>query len=601
MNTNPFEYKNPDAIPSEDIIDLFVPVFSEYYNIPLVGHTFVNGARGAGKSMMFRYMKPDCQILVNSAGQKLEKPRDITELDYFSIFLPIKKGQLNKTDIHLSDNHGDAIINEHFMVLHFSLMMFDELSKLNIEDNSVNINALKLFYKDSFLQELLYSGYDDANPINIEECTSIKSIFKVIIKILKELNRRFQDDYLKKLSTASGAIPFRGPILLYNDFLTEIIKEFRQLPFMPNNKPIFLLIDDADELSIIQRKILNTWVSIRSTDVISLKISTQLRYKVFSTVNGSRIDTPHDYSEININDIYTTKKDLYYKRVKDIVEKRLLKYYNEDVNAESFFPEDKEQSDRISALFKNLEHRQLELGKSPRQAYDYAYRYTTPTYIKNLEGNRSSYSYSGFEQLVNISTGIIREFIDFSSDMFEHAIAKHTMSKKIKHIDSSIQNDRIRKYSEKKLIDEIDKYKEETNDKNDIDKLRSLIHSMGELFKMILISDESERRVFSVALNTEPSNELKRILDLGVSTGYLQKSMIGNKEGTGRARLYILNRALSPFFGLDPKSFAGYKFMDSSTLELALTDKKKFLSSFKKKIKGQEEEYSQQKLDFENQ
>lgn len=596
---NPFEYKNPDAILPKDIIDLFVPVFGEYYNIPLVGHTFINGARGSGKSMMFRYMMPDCQILIDSKGNKLDKHRTITNLEYFSIFLPIKKGQLNKTDIKLNDSHGDAILNEHFMVTHFSLLMFDELSKLEIEDNQLHLENLKDFYNQIFVEELIYSGFDEDKIIKVNDVKSIRDIFKFIIKTLKLINKQFQMDYINKLVNTQDAIPYNGCILSYSDFLTEIIKKFRQLPFMPNDKPIFLLIDDADELSIIQRKILNSWVAIRSTDVISLKISTQLKYKVFSTVNGSRIDTPHDYSEINMNDIYTTKRDLYYDRVKAVVEKRLIRYNdNEAILAEDFFQEDSKQKEKIDELFNQLKEQEIKKGKTDSQAYDYAYRYTTPNYITNLGGNRSTYSYSGFKQLVNISTGIMREFIDFSSDMFEEALML-SGGEKVKFINSSIQNNRIRTYSEQRVVYEFDKYKDEVDNKVDMDKLRNLIHSMGELFKMILVSDHSERRVFSIALNDEPSDELKKILDLGVSIGYLQKSMIGNKEGTGRARLYILNRALSPFFGLDPSSFAGYKFMNSSVLEVALTNKKLFLSSFKKKLSLPKENNIQGTIKFE--
>jgi len=323
---NPFEYKNPDAILPKDIIDLFVPVFGEYYNIPLVGHTFINGARGSGKSMMFRYMMPDCQMLIDNQGNKLDKPRAITDLEYFSIFLPIKKGHLNKTDIKLNESHGDSILNEHFMVTHFSLIMFDELSKLEIEDNHLHLVKLKEFYNEIFVEELIYSGFDEDKIINVNDVKSIRDIFKSITKTLKLINKQFQMDYINKLVNTQDAIPYNGCILSYSDFLTQIIKEFRQLPFMPNDKPIFLLIDDADELSVLQRKILNSWVAIRSTDVISLKISTQLKYKIFTTVNGSRIDTPHDYSEINMNDIYTTKRDLYYERVKAVVEKRLIRY-----------------------------------------------------------------------------------------------------------------------------------------------------------------------------------------------------------------------------------------------------------------------------------
>ena len=596
---NPFEYKNPDAIPPTDIIDLFVPVFGEYYNIPLVGHSFINGARGSGKSMMFRYMMPDCQRLVDNKGNKLDTPRAITDLEYFSIFLPIKKGHLNKTDIKLNGTYGDAILNEHYMVTHFSLIMFDELSKLEIEDNHLHLEKLKEFYNEIFVEELIYSGFDEDKIINVDDVKSIRDIFKSLIKTLKLINKQFQMDYISKLVNTQDSIPYNGCILSYSDFLTEIIKEFRQLPFMPNDKPIFLLIDDADELSILQRKILNSWVAIRSTDVISLKISTQLKYKIFSTINGSRIDTPHDYSEINMNDIYTTKRDLYYERVKAVIEKRLIRYNdNEAILAEDFFQEDLKQKERLDELFNQLKKQEIEKGKTESQAYDFAYRYTTPNYITNLGGNRSTYSYSGFKQLVNISTGIMREFIDFSSDMFEEALMING-GKKVKFINSSIQNDRIRTYSEQRVVYEFDKYKDEVDNKGDMDKLRNLIHSMGELFKLILVSNQSERRVFSIALNDEPSDELKKILDLGVSTGYLQKSMIGNKEGTGRARLYILNRALSPFFGLDPSSFAGYKFMNSAILEVALTNKKQFLNSFKKKLNLSEEDNIQEKIKFE--
>ena len=50
--TNPFEFKYPDDIEPNDVVDLFVPVFGEYYNIPKSGHTFINGARGSGKSIV---------------------------------------------------------------------------------------------------------------------------------------------------------------------------------------------------------------------------------------------------------------------------------------------------------------------------------------------------------------------------------------------------------------------------------------------------------------------------------------------------------------------------------------------------------------------
>lgn len=582
MNKNPFEFKYPDDINPNDVIDLFVPVFGEYYSVPVIGHTFINGARGSGKSMMFRFMKPDCQVLVDDDGIRLKEPREISDINYFGIYIPIKKGHLNKTDIKLNNKHGEALLNEHFMVINFALSIFKELSEVKFEDNEINRKALSDFFNNVFVKFLKYSGYNESKTLN--ENNPIKNTFESIIDTLREVSSEFQHGYIKRLIGATEPIPYNGTLLLYSDFLFEILTRIRKLPFMPT-KPIYLLVDDADELSETQRKILNSWVSLRTTNEVSLKISTQLKYKVFSTINGSRIDTPHDYSEVNVNDIYTTKKDLYYKRVKEIVEKRLKKYDFKITDPEVFFPVDVAQKDKIEAIKKQYEKEQIELGKTESQAYDYAYRYAEPDFIKGLGGNRYTYSYAGFKQLVNISSGIVREFIDFASEMYVGELSKAD-SNEFDVISPSVQDHEIKKYSRKKMESEFDKYKKEAVNKGDMDKLRNLIMGMGGLFQKIIVSNASERRVFSIALNDEPDEELTRIIDLGVQHGYLQKSMIGNKYGTGKARLYILNRILSPHFGLDPSSFAGYKFMDAAVLKLSLDNPRKFILALIKDIDG---------------
>ena len=59
-------------------------------------------------------------------------------------------------------------------------------------------------------------------------------------------------------------------------------------PFMPKG-PIYLLLDDADNLNETQTRILNSWVFCRTSSDVSLKISTQLNYKTFrtATINAS--------------------------------------------------------------------------------------------------------------------------------------------------------------------------------------------------------------------------------------------------------------------------------------------------------------------------
>ncbi len=115
-------------------------------------------------------------------------------------------------------------------------------------------------------------------------------------------------------------------------------------------------------------------------------------------------------------------------------------------------------------------------------------------------------------------------------------------------------------------------------------QLKNLIDALGGCFSAILNSNASERRVFSIAFMDTPGEDLQEILDLGRSLGYFQFSTIGNKEGTGRTGLYILNRRLAPFYTLDPTSFAGYRFFMSKDIKLSLENPKGFIEFVKKKL-----------------
>lgn len=553
---SPFEYTSPEAIPAKDIIDLFVPVFSEYLNVPNVGHTFINGPRGSGKSMIFRYMSPDCQSIVQN--------KKINELDYFGIHIPIKEGQIDKTDLSLlNGKHGEILLNEHFMVLNMSIKVFEKLAETEFENSESNIKSLESFFNTTFLELLKYARWN--NEYSLTDKTSCSKIFTQMMKICSEMNRDFSYDFIPSLFTAKGNhVSYSGPICLFNDFLMEILRGIQGLDFMPN-APIYLLIDDADNLNHIQTKVLNSWVSTRTSKTVSFKISTQLKYKTFKTTNNSRIDTPHDYSEINISDIYTSKKGLYKDRIKEAIERRLRKFgYPKELKAEDFFPKDDAQESKIEKLFKKYKE---------QKDYDFAYRYARPDYMKSLKGNLNTYSYAGFNNLVNISSGIMRHYIDFAHKMFTH---QNSISGEnpIEFISPSVQNQEIKEYSDWFFDENFTRLRgdeDNTEDEiNDFDKLRNLLEALGQTFHLILFSDAKERRVFSFALQDDPNEKLRKVLQLGVENGYFHKSLIGNKMGTGKAQLYIFNRLLAPHFKLDPTSFAGYKFVTCDVLNEAM-------------------------------
>ena len=595
--TNPFSVQTPEDISAKEAYELFVDVFSDFYQVPNQGHTFLHGPRGSGKSMMFRYMLPDCQAL--------KKESSYNQLDYFSIYIPIKKTDLNIINLERLENNAQHILNEHLLVSHIASVIFKSLATLIPEEDELiekeYHDEILQFYKNSFIQTLNFNGFTYEF---IEKNYTIKSIFldieKVCTKILKQTR-----DYINRLFL-NNVIPYEGCILSYLDFLYPLLCELKNTSFFPKGKPIFLLIDDADNLNLAQTKILNTWVSIRTSANVSLKISTQLSYKTYRTVSNQMIDSPHDYSEVNIATIYTSSKDKFYKRLKDIVEKRLKIYINKDINAEDFFPWNVEQEKRIDAIAEKIRTEFPEKGRGASAADDVK-RYARPDYIKSLKekGAASSYSYAGFEQLVSVSSGIVRYFLEPAAIMFSEL--QPADIKDINFIPYNVQDRVIFDYSKKYLDTEFNKSLRDensqdlSNDKYSIsDMLFNLLDSLGQLFHTILVSNSSERRVFSIALSSKPSKLLENILNLGVRYGYLHETTIGNKQGTGRTKLYILSRLLAPRFKIDATSFAGYKFINADILELALTSPHEFTEKMKKEINalGQDENILQLKIEF---
>ena len=577
---NPFEIKTPEQNTAQEVVDLFVDVFSEFSQVLEPGHTFIHGPRGSGKSMMFRYMQPDCQRIVKDNCKA-------SELDYFAVYVGVKQTNINNTDLERLDKHAAIIFNEHLLSAFTMANVFESLKKVFADELDDVKDELVRYYRDQFCYYAMMSGYRTDENTDVGSLTGF-GIVDLMVKTLACMeNECFQ--YCSRITLSKDLnLPYRGSLTNYNFFVKPLILELKKISLFPQGKPFFLLIDDAGYLNVHQTKVLNSWVSYRSTQDICLKISTQYDYRTHITTNNKRIDAPHDYSEINIASRYTSSDGAYFDRVKAIVHKRLELYLGIDMDPEEFFPANTKQENAINIIKEEIRKTYSSTSKSYDASGDAARRYARPEYIKRLQRDHKSgyyYSYSGFHQLVDVSSGIIRHFLAPAQQMFSTVVSKYP-GEDVRCIPFSIQDEIIRTYSDRFLHNEFDDIRKDQgidDAKSDLSrKLYNLVNSLGQLFHTILVSDAAERRVFSVALTDNPDEELYEVLDLCEQFGYLQKGSIGNKAGTGRNRLYVLSRVLAPYFKLDPTSFAGYKFMKSEILKIALTDKDRFLRIFEK-------------------
>lgn len=571
---NPFKITTPEDLTAEETVSLFVDVFSDFYQITDPGHVIIKGPRGVGKSMMLRYLEPDCQCLATNMS--------LDELPYIAVYIPLKNTNFSLAELNqFEGKHAYTLINEHIMIVHCLIRVFDALKNERLVGD-IEYTKLLDFYKNDFLMILGIEGVNEPGTNALE----------IISSIATDLNRLYRDvmRYIKRGAFLDSIEPYKGELFDYNNYFVPLLEGLAKA--ISNKETTFyLMMDDAHYLSDAQTRILNSWIATRTSRKVSLKVSTQYNYKNYYTINGSTIDTPHDYVELDLATVYTEgnskSKSTYYNRISDIVKKR-LKVFGIDVEPSCFFPVDIEQE---NAIIKIREHYIAEFERGNGRGHnrtDDANRYARPDYIKGLGGTSKSshsYSYAGFDQLVNISSGVVRYFLQQAHSMYAKQQALLDKEAVIMSIAPSIQNDVVRDRANQVLFNDLELYTKEGHEdaypKEDIEKLANLIKGLGGLFRTILISDKSERRVFSVAISDKPSEEVLRILDIGLQLGYFHKSTIGRKEAgsIGRTKLYVLNRILAPVWTLDPNGFAGYLFVKNRILEDAISNPIKMIKN----------------------
>lgn len=594
LSANPFKVFTPEDMDADDVNALFVDPFTDFNKIRDPGHTMVNGPRGCGKSMIFRYLLADCQRLA------LQKP--IRDLPFLAFLISIKNAGPTPsiTELRrLRDPHADIVLNEHVLTIFVASKVFSAVAKLDLPTDDACAREARAYFEEEFARRLVACG-GTAPTLKLESRTP-SQIFNEITNVFDGL---FGDivQYARRV-IATEPNPYTGALCGYSDFLYPLLQELRDLSFLPSG-PCYLLLDDADYLNRTQTIVLNSWVSTRTQRDVSIKISTQLQYKTHATVAGLPIQSPHDFQAINISDIYTTHRGRYLNRVGEIITKRLQRWAKQEELASApgprdFFPEDEEQEAAIQAIAARIRADFPESGRGARADDDVA-RYARPEYIRSLGGiakSTNTYNYAGFEQLVHISSGLVRYFLEPAALMFDEQRSRRP-DERLMCVEPAIQDEVIRAAADNLMFSEFDIIRKEVAAQHEheesprmeldavhrqMDKLRNLICALGGAFYLKLVSNDAERRVFSVAISGDADSEVLEVFELGVRCGYFHRSSIGNKDGTGRTRLYVLTRRLAPYFKLDPSSFAGYLWVTGDALRAAMRNPDALLRRIKKR------------------
>jgi hypothetical protein len=559
IQANPFAVKTPETLTPAEIVELFVP-YPEFAFLQDTGHQFLHGHRGSGKSMMLKMMEPECQSL------QTQKP--IENLRYFGSYLSIKTTEINQPEFErLEQETSGFVLSEHVLATKVLSGLIASTGRYVVAriQNDPLVECIKTFVLKDLAPRLEMCGWDEDSLNDVNSISKASEIFHLLSQVIDALQAK-TIRYVKSRAFISDPMPYTGALIGFQDTILPIVKSLQSRTLLPPC-PVYILLDDADNLTEQQTRVLNTWVSYRSTDIVSLKISTQLSYKTMKTSGGTVIEAPHDFSEIYFTSVRTgSVRDGYPDLVADIVDRRLRKYGLAEINGRDFFLPDEDQESAIRLIAEQLKQDWAAKADGGYRASDDAYRQARPEYIRRLGGQSkqsANYKYAGFEQLVHISSGIIRFFLDTAARMFAEELKKSN-GEKVTQISPAIQDAEIRRQSNDLFLGSFEQLQNEVQGSGasavgEVKQLRNLIEGIGFLFHAHLMDEKAtQRRVFSFYLSDQPTDRLQRLLNLGVRYGYLYKDSITRKEGRGRVILYVLTRRLAPAFRLDPIGFSNH-------------------------------------------
>lgn len=591
---NPFSVKTPETLTPKDIADLFIDVFSDFPKLLTAEHTFLHGARGTGKSMMLRYLEPQVQLAANRVDLACKLP-------YFAVHVPIKSPHFSLSELERLEGSPYWLMAEHFLVANILLRIVGSLKEL-LKDEKNFDECIESFYQD--VVDLASSIGCDVDLFQSDGRSSLEKV--KLIERLCEKERLNAKSYLGLLSFKKELVPYENPLFGYEDFFLPFVRLVKNLDVTPSG-PLYLMLDDADNLPVRMQKIINGWVSFRTTDDVCLKISTQQKYRTWRTSQGVLIESSHDFSEIDISAVYTSKNfSHYFDRVESVVRRRLEISGFKNTSPVDFFPENLKQKAALEEVKTRIASEWDAGERCSSRRSDDVNRYFMSEYVKGLASKKktNTLSYAGFKSMVNVSSGMIRFFLEPAARMYADLEATSS-GEKFEYIPADVQDAILYKWSEEYVLEEFNKLRNDETSQdslgdNKVEKLKKLINSLGELFQSKLLSTGSERRYISFMLTDSVTRDVQGVLDLAVEWGYLSQKTIAKKEGVGRNTQYTLNRRLAPHFKLDPSGYAAHMSITPEMIRLAMEDTKAFVRERLREASEEEKIVSQGAFVFSN-
>ena len=541
LESNPFKYDAANNLTDEMIADYYIDDFNYSRFIQSKRNIFLVGERGSGKTMALLFNSWRIQKLL------AEKREEDPSLSTIGVYIPCNRPLIQKAEYQLLDNKFlGSVLSEHFLVMSITQVLTETLAE--IPDVLEGADESLLRSETNFVL-----GADLREDINFFDA-------------VKQFLQRELLFTQRTINSGKGATFYENTFSFASVFVPILNMCANKIPRLKGSH-FLLLLDDAHALNEHQVRALNSWIAYRDHSLFSFKVAVaKVGTPTKITSSGGSILEGHDYTTIDLEASLQNKKTDFYQLAERII-KRRLKNISISATPKEFFPVSTTMKKDLKASEKAVRAEAIskfgEVDKNSKKVTDYVYKYKRAHYFKSRSSKANRPPYSGFETLVFLSTGVIRNLIEPCFWMFDSAVSEASEMKverdsdMISSIPPAIQTKVILERSRRAWDWVRNRIAEDIEDCSMQDGLRvyQLLDALAVYFRNRLLHHESE----PCALSFTISKSEKGLMDgLNHLIEILQKAQLlyirsGPAKSEGRRETYYVpNRILWPDRGLDP-------------------------------------------------
>lgn len=583
--SNPFHDYMANGMDAEDIHLLFVERRNSLQDLKTKHDSVVEGQRGTGKTMLLRYFSIEVQKSFTKSGNGADLINNLNSLEVpIGIYCCLTNAGLDRTDFQaIPDKNRARLLFSHLATLFLITKLLKSIAD-SLLDNASNNNILTTPIRTKICSTLKTSTTDDLSDSEFIE------------DVLNQINSQRDDTYEHLASCLPGGTPTAfNPRLSLTASLFDLLEHLKSK--LKISQPFFLLIDDFDKLDSLQQSIFFSAAAARRHDVVCFKfgaLSEGIKSK--ATIDGRRYSEGDDYDHIPLDwvdgGIDPDKNREYKESLEEITKRRLKRAsWPDSITLNNLF-ENWGQGSKIYNDVRLKVKEDFSAAKKPTDPQAFASYWSkqgTAMYFRYLAKKKISHRYAGPATIIEVSSGIYRQFLEVCGRIVNAALARGWTPTEAKTIGMDTQNRCIREWSTG-MFKNLESSGDATNlsSENTLitsDHLTNLANSLTLFFRWKLLSGSNDPEVIAISIKDEivPGSFVKALLDVAVRETLLQRRATDytNKSGDGkRLPTFQLNRRLTPHVGIGTK-IQGRHELSSFALELAARDTKEFLRHMK--------------------